>query len=120
ARKFKERTGMEFDLSLDEDVKIDEDRSTTLFRILQETLTNTTRHAHATRVKVCMQKEDSQVVLEVNDNGMGITTEQISDHSSLGLIGMRERVLFWNGEVNISGIQGRGTTVRVTIPLDKR
>ena len=57
-------------------------------------------------------------MLEITDNGKGITEKQISDHKSLGLIGMRERVYSFNGNVQIKGIKGKGTTVRVTIPIN--
>lgn len=121
AREFQKRTGLICDFTIDpEDIIIDKDRSITLFRILQETLTNVARHAHAKRIKISLKKEDGMGVLEVRDNGKGITPEQISDPKSLGLIGMRERLRFWEGEINISGIRGKGTTVRVSIPLDEK
>ncbi len=57
--------------------------------------------------------------MEVRDNGKGITKEQISNHQSLGLIGIRERVNLLKGKVVIDGIQDKGTTVFIEIPLDK-
>jgi len=56
------------------------------------------------------------LVLIVQDNGKGITKGQISDHTSLGLIGMRERARFWGGDVEFRGTPGQGTTVTVRIP----
>jgi signal transduction histidine kinase len=58
-------------------------------------------------------------VLNTRDNGKGITRRQISDPKSLGLIGIRERVHFFGGKVKISGIQNKGTTVTVSIPINK-
>jgi two-component system sensor histidine kinase UhpB len=56
----------------------------------------------------------------VEDNGKGITERQISSPKSLGFIGMRERVYPWGGEVKIEGKAGKGTTVTVTIPLNRK
>lgn len=72
---------------------LDRPRSTELFRIFQEALTNVARHAGATRVTVSMKQVDRVLVLEVRDNGRGIAERELSDPGSLGLLGMRERVL---------------------------
>lgn len=100
-----------------EDIVLDRDRSTAIFRILQETLTNVARHANATNVKVNLKEEAGRIVLRVRDNGKGIEKKQIADPSAFGLIGMRERARFLGGEVKISGTPGKGTTVAVSIPL---
>lgn len=100
-----------------EDVVLDQDRSTAIFRIFQEALTNVVRHANATKVKASLIEEAGKIVLRIRDNGKGITKEQISDPKAFGLIGIRERAHFWGGEVKISGTPGKGTTVVVSIPL---
>jgi two-component system sensor histidine kinase UhpB len=99
---------------------LDRERSTALFRIFQEALTNICRHAEATRVRVDLSARDGELVTTVTDNGKGITEEQISDSGSLGLIGMRERVRPLGGEVDISSLPDGGTCVRVRMPLDAR
>ncbi len=96
---------------------LEQDRSTAMFRIFQEILTNVARHADATRVNLSMKQDAGDLVLEVRDNGRGITEAEISDNQSLGLLGMRERALLLGGEISISGIQGKGTEVTVRIPL---
>ena len=101
------------------DIDLDQDRSTAIFRILQETLTNVARHANATRVNVSLKEKGGQLVLRVRDNGKGITQEQISHPKSIGLIGIRERVYSWGGEVIINGVPGKGTTVTASIPLNE-
>lgn len=98
------------------DIILDQERSIVIFRIFQEILTNIIRHADATRVKVSLNEEDSSIVLKVRDNGKGINKKQISDPKAFGLIGMRERVRPWGGEIKINGIPGEGTTVVVSIP----
>jgi PAS domain S-box-containing protein len=120
AQDFQIRTGIEcaFHSNLRE-VDLDRDRSTTVFRILQETLTNVARHASATHVSIFLNEEATSLVLVVEDNGRGITESEASDPKSLGLLGMRERALVFGGEVEIRGLPGRGTTVTLKIPLQK-
>lgn len=95
---------------------MDPERVTALFRILQEVLTNVTRHANATEVSVRLAEEGDTLTLEIHDNGQGITREQISAINSLGILGMRERSLLLGGELIISGAPALGTTVTVRIP----
>jgi two-component system sensor histidine kinase UhpB len=118
--EFQNRTGIKCKLTIDpEDITLDEKRSTAIFRIFQETLTNIARHAKATRVTASLKEEDDKLELRVRDNGKGITKKQISDPKSFGLIGMRERVHPWGGEVKIEGVPGEGTTVTVRIPVEE-
>jgi len=118
AEEFQNRMGIKCELTLDpKDIMLDEKRSTAIFRIFQETLTNVARHAHATRIKVSFKEVAGTLELKVRDNGKGIAEKQISDPKSFGLIGIRERVHPWRGEVNISGIPDKGTTVTVSIPI---
>jgi len=118
-RDFQERTGITCDLRITpEDIILDTGRCTTVFRIFQEALTNTARHADATKVRVKLQEEPGKLLLEVCDDGRGITAEQASSGKSLGPTGMRERARLWNGSVTIKGTEGKGTTVLVEIPLD--
>jgi PAS domain S-box-containing protein len=91
--------------------------STAVFRIVQEALTNVMRHAAASRVDVNLERKDDTLIVEVRDNGIGIKEGRIFDSRSLGLIGIRERVLLLGGEAAISGKPGEGTVVRVTLPM---
>jgi signal transduction histidine kinase len=119
AKEFQKRTGIicEFRGTLEGD-KLDRSRSTALFRIFQETLTNIYRHAEATRAWLTLTERDNELIATVTDNGKGITKKQISNPTSLGFIGMRERVRYFGGEVTINRIQDGGTTIEVIIPLD--
>jgi PAS domain S-box-containing protein len=115
---FQKRTGIKCEFTPGvEDIGLDQDRSTAVFRIFQETLTNIARHANATRVNTRLRKDTGNIMLEVEDNGRGITEEEISNSKSLGLLGMRERAFLLGGEVNITGRREKGTTVTVRIPL---
>jgi signal transduction histidine kinase len=100
-----------------QDFKLEEQRSTALFRIFQEILTNVARHAKATRVDVTLERVTEEVILRVSDNGRGIKQEQINNKKSLGLLGMTERALAVGGKLTISGVIGMGTTVTITVPL---
>ena len=91
-----------------------------IFRIYQETLTNVIRHARATRVSVLLQAQDNQMILEVKDNGRGITAEETRGAKAFGLICIRERVLALKGDFTITGRPGQGTSVPVTVPLITR
>ena len=120
AEEFQKRTGIQCGVSIvPEEIVPDRDRSTTIFRIFQETLTNITRHAKATKVSVRLEQEDGRLVLEVKDNGKGISEKQLSDSKSLGLMGIRERAASWGGHVNMKGVRNGGTTVIVHIPLER-
>jgi PAS domain S-box-containing protein len=100
-----------------DDLELDRDLATALFRIFQETLTNVARHAGATRVEVSLERIEERIVLTVADNGRGITRRESEDDGSFGIIGMRERAHLWGGEMRISGSRGEGTRVSVAIPL---
>jgi two-component system, NarL family, sensor histidine kinase UhpB len=82
-------------------------------------LTNVARHANATRVDVSMWGDGGRFTLEVRDNGKGIAPGLIRDPKSLGLLGMRERMLPFDGQVEISGNRGKGTRVVVSLPSSK-
>jgi signal transduction histidine kinase len=114
--EFEKRTGIHFTFEASQgNVEIDINRSTTIFRIFQETLTNVIRHAKAKNIIVQMTGKDDILTLRVKDDGIGIRPEQISDIRSLGLLGIRERALVWNGDVDIMGVHNQGTTVTINI-----
>ena len=120
ANEFRSRTNIQFKIISDpEDIILDSDSSTAIFRIFQETLTNIARHANATRVKVMLKQKSDTVELTVHDNGRGVTKKEISDPGSFGLIGMRERVNSLGGYLTIRGSQNKGTIVKVFIPINR-
>jgi PAS domain S-box-containing protein len=115
--EFQNRTGTSCRLDLPEnDIVIDQERATALFRILQEALTNVARHSNATRVNIRLAEEERSLVLEVHDNGKGIGKDELSSGRSLGILGMRERALVLGGGIVISGAPDEGTTIEVRIP----
>ena len=115
--EFQKRTGIRSEfVSTLEYVNLDEKRSTAAFRIFQEALTNVARHANATKVTATLYKEADSLVLKVEDNGKGISADDIHNTNSFGLMGMRERALFLGGTVYFSGEPSKGTTVSVQFP----
>ena len=115
--EFQGREGIQCTLRCTGDEIIHEKCALVLFRIFQEALTNVSRHAHATAVTIDLQASSDAVTMEIRDNGKGITQEEIHDSNSIGLIGMRERVSFLNGTLEILGEPNKGTTLKVTLPL---
>ncbi|OPY75390.1 MAG: Oxygen sensor histidine kinase NreB [Syntrophorhabdus sp. PtaU1.Bin058] len=117
-KRFQEKVGIICMLQSDvAEITIPADYSTVLFRISQECLTNVSRHANATKVKITLTGEGKNLVLEIEDNGKGITKEQIKNPLSLGILGMRERIMGLKGRFSINGEPGKGTKVRVELPM---
>ena len=117
ARLFEERTGIECELSLPgTQLPLDASSSTVLYRIVQEALTNVFRHSNASRVEIRLRQRSGDVLLEVRDDGRGITPAEVSSSTSLGLMGIRERAAMIGGSAEFEGIPDRGTIVSVRIP----
>ena len=117
--EFVERTGIECNLTVKpEEIDLDPDRSTAVYRIFQEVLTNIARHSQATSAEAALRVDSGRLEMEISDNGAGITEEQIASPRSFGLIGIRERAMQFGGEVRIEGVKGKGTTISITLPLD--
>lgn len=116
---FHERTGIDYDLDVsDEDLKVDNKLATAIFRIVQESLTNVIRHAHATVVMVTLVENESGLQLVVQDNGRGIDHNARKKRGSFGLVGIEERVLMLGGELVIEGKLGKGTKLIISLPLE--
>jgi PAS domain S-box-containing protein len=116
-----QRAGLTWNLQLDpECVALGEPYATTLFRIMQESLTNVTRHAQASTVEVHLARDGNDAILRVRDDGIGIDRAARPKPRSFGLRGISERVLMLRGTVDISGQPGAGTTVVARIPIGAR
>lgn len=120
ASEFQDRTGIQCQLSaIPEDLDLEERPSSAIFRIFQELLTNIVRHANASRVSISLGKRRGMLILEVQDNGRGISENEKFKANSFGLLGVRERVVLLGGKFSIKGVQGQGTTVTIRIPLPR-
>jgi two-component system, NarL family, sensor kinase len=115
-RAFTSETGIRVNVHADGDLRLPLRIEAELFRIAQEALTNVRRHAHATDVTIRVRERDRRVSLLVRDDGQGF--DATAGHEGrYGLLGMRERARLLGGTLRIEGGAGRGTTVRVTVPL---
>ncbi len=119
-RDFHKQTGIKCDLTTElEEIALDRQSATAVFRILQESLTNVLRHAKASVVTLKLGLQGDTLVLKIKDNGRGITEAEIIDAHSLGILGMRERATMFGGMVDIKSLDGDGTCVTVRMPLNK-
>jgi len=117
AREFQDRTGVCCTVSCDpREIVVDPIRATAIFRIVQEALTNVSRHAQAKRVLLALREGEQDLVVEVRDDGRGANEDELHGAGSLGLLGIRERARLVGGVVEIRSVPGTGTMVRVTIP----
>jgi two-component system sensor histidine kinase UhpB len=117
---FQRRTGIKCSLDIpSEDINLDEDRTTAIFRVFQETMTNVARHASAQKVSIRMAEEGEKLILEVADDGVGINQNRLKEIKSLGLLGMRERMHQFKGEIliNSNNEDGKGTKITAILPL---
>lgn len=118
AESFQERTGIECRVSSDiGNEKFDGDLETAVFRIFQESLENVFRHSRATKVEIELSRKTGELTLTVCDNGKGILPEEMNKPNSLGILGMRERALAFNGKVSVTGKPKIGTEVSLAVPL---
>jgi signal transduction histidine kinase len=121
ANEFQNKTGIRCDVNAYlGDQPLDQNLSTTFFRIFQETLTNIIRHAGATQVTVDLKETGDRITMEVKDNGRGISRTEMTNTKSMGLVGMRERAALLGGIFKIGRVsRGTGTRVTVSIPLTR-
>jgi PAS domain S-box-containing protein len=115
---FERRTGISCIFENREIPSIDGALATTSYRIAQESLTNVTRHAAASRVEVKLSREDSIIVLSITDNGHGFDKAVMSESQGLGVLGMRERAGLVGGNLEIHSQPGKGTQVHFKAPID--
>lgn len=117
---FRERTAIRcrFRSNL-QHMNIDPKASTIIFRLIQETLTNIMRHSGASSVFIDMKKTSTHLNIEVKDNGIGINENDMKATRSLGILGMRERVSILNGTIKIEGAPGKGTRIKISIPVSE-
>ncbi len=113
----KERSVLEFHLDLPESgPDLPEESSIAIFRIAQEALTNVHRHSGARAVWIRLRREENSMVLEVEDDGVGLPAKKIGAPVSLGLLGMEERAVSIGGELTFADREGGGTLVRLVAP----
>jgi PAS domain S-box-containing protein len=116
--QFEKNTGIKCIVDSElEDMVFEKPVSITIYRILQEALTNVARHSKASRVEIYARVEAGRIVLEICDNGKGITPAEMKKPTSYGLLGMTERAKMIGGEVMIQGKPDKGTRVILLLPV---
>ncbi len=113
--------GVEVTVKSDVPEDLGSEFSITIFRIVQEALTNIQKHARADKANVDVELHDGLIEISISDDGIGYegaVTGPSSEGSHLGLLGMRERAQMFGGSFEISGVSGGGTEIIATLPLD--
>ena len=110
------QAGLKCELAVEEHETVPKDIAITLFRVVQEGLTNVVRHAHARAVRLALDSDERCHLLELSDDGQGIELADATFRGSHGLAGMRHRVRGLGGQLSISSRRGEGTTLRVQVP----
>ena len=117
---FKKRTEIDCKIiSKVKNIKLDAAVTNSVYRIIQEGLTNIARHSGAKKVELEINQTDKHFVIQLSDDGGGIVKEQINNVNSLGIRGMKERVIQFGGELTFKGTKGRGTVITLNIPKGK-
>ncbi len=120
--RYEQRTGqvVQFEADLAE-IKLQSEVEITIFRIIIEALTNAARHARASEIRISLKLVNQQIILSVEDNGVGFEAENWlnspGERKSLGLISMRERAELLGGSLDIMSSPGQGTRVQSRLPL---
>ncbi len=114
-REFAERSGVQIEMAL-EPVELDEGDQLTVYRMVQESLTNIGKYAKASEATIVLKDYGHRVHVEVTDNGQGFDTRKMKP-ATHGLAGMRHRVEAAHGKLSISSTPGKGTTVRAVLPV---
>lgn len=116
-RDFSNRTGIAVELDIpDENPGVAGDAATAIFRIVQEALTNVSRHSGADHVSVSMRRRGGIVVVRITDNGKGFTEADARKVRSFGMLGMRERAYVLGGDLDVKSTPGGGTQIEAIIP----
>lgn len=113
--QFRNRSGLNCTLTMNRDeFDLDNRLAITIFRVIQEALTNVSRHAFASQVTICLEETEDRIYISVEDNGCGF--DPGLGKKTFGLIGMQERIKMFNGEIEIIAKAGHGTYIRASLP----
>ena len=120
AEDFQKKSEIICELDIDHSIETNGNIKTTIFRILQEALTNILRHSKASKVNICFQKTDVYCQLIIEDNGIGISPDKLKSPNSFGLFGMNQRAQSLGGKIVFSGNNSGGCTTTLTVPASIR
>jgi signal transduction histidine kinase len=120
ARELSRTMGMKAHLELPESLETDHRIEVAVYRSVQEALNNVAKHSKARSFRVCVDRENGAVRVLVEDDGVGISRNGRPHSRAFGLLGMRERIAALGGTVRVQSRRGRGTKVRVMLPIPSR
>jgi PAS domain S-box-containing protein len=103
-----------------EEIDIDDSISLLLYRVLQESLTNIVRHSEASVAEIRLNIVSNKIEMQIADNGKGIAENEINSSTSMGILGIKERIRSVNGKVSIKGEKGTGTTIKISVPYKSK
>jgi signal transduction histidine kinase len=118
ASEFAKRNGIEIFLDLDPKIELSTDASLIVYRIMQESLTNISKHAKASRVQIGLGRIGESILFLISDNGIGISESEMVKKQSFGILGMKERAFFLGGTFNISKQPEGGTLIKLMFPSE--
>ena len=118
-KEFERKTGIpcKIDMNVKEQI-FGKDISICLFRICQEALTNISKHAECSKVSVVFLKNEDELLLQIIDNGKGISSEKLANPFSMGLLGIRERANNIGGQLEVVSKKGEGTKIQITVNIN--
>jgi signal transduction histidine kinase len=119
-KEFAQRNKIKVFLHLDNELSISADASLSIFRIMQESLTNISRYARASRIDIWLSKDGDTISFSISDDGIGITEDEIKSRKSFGIIGMKERVASLGGSFKICPGKEKGTEISINFPLNNK
>ena len=116
ATEFEKNSGIKcFIFFENEEFNFNPEMNISIFRIIQESLTNVAKHSHATKVDINYYETNESFIFSIIDNGIGIKPEDLTRPHSFGIMGMKERIKYRGGDITFSG-KDAGTTITVSIP----
>jgi signal transduction histidine kinase len=120
-RDFEKRSGVKTRLRSEiNEVTVDLNTKTALFRIFQESLTNVARHAQASEVEAFLKHEQQDLLITIKDNGKGFVISSIEGKKTLGILGIKERIGIIKGVYTIDSTPGKGTTIEIRVPVSSQ
>jgi PAS domain S-box-containing protein len=117
-KEFSRMTGIATEIQMPDYIRLSSERGNAVFRIIQESLTNIAKHAHASKVNILGLRSKQGLVFMVNDDGVGLREDALSQRNSFGVIGMKERASHLGGKLSLDSLPDGGTSMTLYIPLE--
>jgi PAS domain S-box-containing protein len=120
AKEFSRMTGIATEVQIPDYIKLSPERGNAVFRIIQESLTNVAKHAHASKVTILGLKAKRELIFIVNDDGIGLPKQNTPQRNSFGVIGMQERASYLGGRLLLDNLPEGGASMSLHVPLEMK